>query len=117
MSKNLTTSSIDRQNILNNPYAVEEIRKAAGITGIMFDGELKFLKDQLAAFFEVDPRTIDRYLENNLDELSNNGYEVLRANRLKEFKLALKSGYVGDINVVNKTPQLGVFNLRSFLFK
>ncbi|MBN2570503.1 MAG: hypothetical protein JXA68_00125 [Ignavibacteriales bacterium] len=115
MNKDLTKSSIDRQNILNNPYALEEIRKAAGISGIMFEGELKYLKEQLASFFEVAPRTIDRYLEKDFDELSDNGYEVLRGNRLKEFKLALKLGYVDDINVVNITPQLGVFNFRSFL--
>jgi hypothetical protein len=115
MNKDLTTSAIDRQNILNNPYAVEEIRNAAGIRGIIFEGELKFIKDQLAAFFEVDARTIDRYLEKHSEELSKNGYEVLRGKRLQEFKLAVKSGDVDDIDVVNKSPQVGVFNFRSFL--
>ena len=115
MPKELTTSSIDRQNILNNPYALEEIQKAAGIQGIIFEGEIKFLKDQLSSFFEVDPRTVDRYLEKNIDELSKNGYEVLRGKRLQEFKLALKTGYVDDINVVDTIPQIGVFNFRSFL--
>lgn len=115
MSKELTTSSIDRQNILNNPYAIEEIQKASGIKGIIFEGEIKFLKDQLATFFEVDPRTIDRYLEKNIDELSKNGYEVLRGKRLQEFKLTLKTGYVDDINVVHKVVNLGLFNFRAFL--
>ena len=115
MTKELTTSSIDRQNILNNPYAIEEIRKAAGIQGIVFEGEIKFLKEQLAAFFEIDPRTIDRYLEKNIDELSKNGYEVLRGKRLQEFKLSLKTGYVDDINVVHKVVNLGLFNFRAFL--
>jgi hypothetical protein len=115
MNKDLTTSKIDRQNILNNPYAIEEVRIATGISGLVFDGELRFLKDQIAKFFGVEPRTIDRYLENHSDELSANGYEVLRGKRLQEFKLALKSGDVNDMNVVNKTPQVGVFNFRSFL--
>ena len=115
MGKDLTTSKIDRQNILNNPYAIEEVRIATGISGIVFEGEFKFLKDQLAKFFEVEPRTIDRYIENQSEELSTNGYEVLRGNRLKEFKLALKSGDVNDMNVVNKAPQVGVFNFRAFL--
>ena len=115
MSKDLTTSKIDRQNILNNPFAIEEVRTATGISGIVFEGEFKFLKDQLAKFFEVEPRTIERYIENNTEELSTNGYEVLRGNRLKEFKLALKSGDVNDMNVVNKAPQVGVFNFRAFL--
>jgi hypothetical protein len=105
MSKDLTTSAIDRQNILNNPYAVEEIRTAAGIRGVIFEGELKFIKDQLASFFEVDARTIDRYLEKHSEEISTNVYEVLRGKRLQEFKLAIKSGDVHDIDVVNKAPQ------------
>jgi hypothetical protein len=115
MSKDLTTSAIDRQNILNNPYAVEEIRTAAGIRGVIFDGELKFIKDQLASFFEVDARTIDRYLEKHSEELSTNGYEVLRGKRLQEFKLAIKNSVANDIDVVNKATQVGVFNFRSFL--
>ncbi|MBI5215601.1 MAG: DNA-binding protein [Ignavibacteriae bacterium] len=115
MSKDLTSSAIDRQNILNNPYAVEEIQTAAGITGIVFNGEIKFIKDQLASFFEVDVRTVNRYLETHSDELSKNGYEVLRGKRLQEFKLAIKTGDVKDMNVLNTVPQIGIFNFRSFL--
>jgi hypothetical protein len=115
MAKDLTSSEIDRQNILNNQYAIEEIRKAVGLEGILFENEFKFIKDQVSAFFEVDPRTIDRYLEKYSDELSNNGYEVLRGKRLQEFKLGLKSDDVNDIDVVNQAPQLGVFNFRSYL--
>ena len=94
---------------------MEEIQKASGIKGIVFEGEIKFLKEQLAVFFEIDSRTIDRYLEKNINELSKNGYEVLRGKRLQEFKLAIKTGYVDDINVVDTIPQLGAFNFRSFL--
>jgi hypothetical protein len=115
MSKDLTTSQIDRQSILNNPYAIEEIRIAAGISGVIFDGEWKFIKSQLAAFFEVDARTIDRYLEKYAEELFLNGYEVLRGKRLQEFKLAIKSGDAHDIDVVNPSSQVGVFNFRTFL--
>lgn len=115
MNKDLTTSAIDRQNILNNPYAIEEIHTATGMGGVLFEGEIKFIKDQLAAFFEVDARTIERYLEKHSEELSNNGYEVLRGKRLQEFKLTVKSGDVPDIDVVNKSPQVGIFNFRSFL--
>lgn len=38
-----------------------------------------------AQFFEVDVRTISRYLEQNVEELSANGYEVLRGKKLKSF--------------------------------
>lgn len=115
MVKDLTNSKIDRQNILNNQYALEEIRNAVGLEGILFEGEYKFIKSQVSAFFEVDPRTIDRYLERYSDELAQNGYEVLRGKRLQDFKLTLKSLDVDDIDAVNKAPQLGLFNFRSYL--
>lgn len=63
MAKELTNSKVDRQNILNNQFALEEIRKEVGLEGIIFEGEYRFLKDQISTFFEVDSRTIDRYLE------------------------------------------------------
>lgn len=115
MAKDLTNSPLDRINILNNQYAVEEIRKAVGLEGILFGNEYKFIKEQVSAFFEVDPRTIDRYLEKYSDELSQNGYEVLRGKRLQDFKLTLKSMDVDDIDVVHKVVNLGIFNFRSFL--
>ena len=37
MSQDLTNSAIQRQNILNNPYALQEIEKAAQIRGIAFE--------------------------------------------------------------------------------
>jgi hypothetical protein len=124
--KNLTDSSLDRQNILNNKYALEEIQKATGIHGVLFENELKFVKSQLADFFEIDNRTIDRYLKKFGEELKNNGYEVLIGNRLNSFKIAISDSYVNDtnvvksnsaadINVVTMSPKLGVFNFRAFL--
>jgi len=64
MSKNLTNSSIDRQNILNNPYALQEIEKATQIQGIPFEGKTIVLKEQVSVFFEVTPRTIETILRN-----------------------------------------------------
>ncbi len=117
MSKDLTNSAVDRQNILNNPYAIAEIEKAAGIQGVIFEGKTVVLKEQVAAFFEVTPRTIENYLEQNADELSKNGYEVLKANRLKLFKEAIRSQDVNETDFGNiaKTPQLGIFDFRAFL--
>lgn len=117
MSKDLTNSSIDRQNILNNPYAVAEIEKAAGIQGIPFEGKTVLLKEQVASFFEVTLRTIENYLEQHAQELSQNGYEVLRGNRLKSFKEVIKGLDVTETDFGNiaKTPQLGIFDFRAFL--
>jgi hypothetical protein len=117
MSKDLTNSAIDRQNILNNPYALAEIEKAAGIHGIPFEGKTVVLKEQVAAFFEVTLRTIENYLEQNAEELARNGYEVLKGNRLKSLKLAIHGLDVPETDFGNiaKTPQLGVLDFRAFL--
>ena len=69
MEKNFAHSSVVRQNILNNHLAVSEIQKAVGLTGIMFEGEYKFLKKQISEFFEVSDRTIDTCLEKHGKEL------------------------------------------------
>ena len=67
--KDLTVSAVDRQNILNNPYALSEIEKATGIKGIPFEGRSAVLREQVMSFFEVSPRTIDNYQEKNASEL------------------------------------------------
>lgn len=36
MPKDLTVSNIYRQNILNNSFAIEEVKKALGIKGFIF---------------------------------------------------------------------------------
>lgn len=115
MGKNLTTSVIDRQNILNNRYAIEAIQEETGLKALVYNNEFIFSKEQIVRFFEIDERTIERYLEKHLKELSNNGYEVLRGKELKLFKLWLKEHDVSDIDVGNKTPQFGIFNFRAFL--
>lgn len=109
--KDLTVSNIERQNVLNNRFAVEEIQKALDITGMMFDGEYRFTKKMVADFYEVEERTIERYLEKHSDELSANGYVLCKGKRLKELKLQ----FAPVINVGSKTSQLGLFNFRSFL--
>lgn len=114
MSKDLTNSAIDRQNIINNPYAVAEIEKAAGIHGIPFEGKTVVLKEQAAAFFEVSPRTVDNYIEKYSDELRQNGYEVLRGNQLKELKIEIQKHFGHEMDFATKTKVLGVFALSRF---
>ncbi len=117
MAKDLTVSVIDRQNILNNPFAVAEIQKSIGLKGIEFNGKVVLLKEQVAAFFEVTLRTIENYLASNENELHQNGYEVLRGKSLKEFKLAIPKQDVPETDFGNilKTPQLGILDFRAFL--
>ncbi|MBW1852421.1 MAG: DNA-binding protein [Deltaproteobacteria bacterium] len=115
--KDLTVSQVDRQNILNNPYALQEIEQATRISGIPFEEKTVVLKEQVAAFFEVTLRTIENYLGQHDHELAQNGYEILKGNRLKQFKLAISESDVPEIDFGNiaKAPQLGVFDFRAFL--
>jgi hypothetical protein len=114
--KDLTVSQVDRQNILNNPYALQEIEKATRIKGIPFEGKTVVLKEQVSAFFEVTPRTIDNYIEKFGEELRQNGYEVLRGKRLKMLKMSARELDVNETDFVNiKVPQLGIFDFRAFL--
>ena len=115
MTKDLTNTAVSRQNILNNSLAVAEIQKIVGIKGILFENEYKFLKRQIADFFEVTERTIDNCLEKNEKELSKNGYEVLNGKRLIDFKLVWQYSFDNETDFVIKTVRLGIFNFRAFL--
>lgn len=115
MSKDLTNSPLDRQNILNNPYALAEIEKAAGLKGILFEGKTVVLKEQVAAFFEVTTRTVDNYLEKFSEELHKNGYDILKGKRLQKLKLSIIESFGNETDFVTKTTVLGVFDIRAFL--
>lgn len=107
----LTISNIERQNVLNNRYAVAKIQENLGITGMEFEGEYRFTKKMVADFYEVDERTIERYIEQYTSELTANGYFLYKGKRLKDLKLH----FAPVINVGSKTTQLGLFNFRAFL--
>ena len=85
MSKDLTVSRTDRQNILNNDIAIQEIQQASNIKSIIFNNKSYLTKNMVARFFEVELRTIERCVSENADELLKNGYEILRGERLKQF--------------------------------
>ena len=109
--KDLTTSTIERQNILNNRFAIETIQEKLAIEGMLFEGEYRYTKKMVADFYGVEERTIERYLETHSDELKHNGYILCKGKLLKEFKLR----FAPVINIGSKTTQLGLFNFRSFL--
>jgi hypothetical protein len=112
MTKDLTSSPRDRQNILNNRYAIEKIEEHLGLGGIYYEEELLFTKQQIIEIFGVSESTIEKYLASHSKELSANGYKVLRGQRLREFK-ALMNVSVTDYG--NKAPTLGVFTFRATL--
>lgn len=115
--KDLTLSQVDRQNILNNPYALQEIEKATRLKGVPFEGKTVVVKEQVAVFFELTLRTIENYLGRHSEELAQNGYEVIKGNRLKQLKLSISESDVPETNFGNiaKAPQLGIFDFRAFL--
>ncbi|RJQ38038.1 DNA-binding protein [Candidatus Microgenomates bacterium] len=113
-SKSLTkldSSVLDRRNILNNPFAVEHVQKEVGLKGYKFEGEYRYTVEQVVSFFEIDLRTIRRYISKYSSELEENGYEVLTGDRLISFK----NQFASDINVTRKTRNLGLFNFKAFL--
>lgn len=104
MAKDLTTSAIERQNVLNNSLAIPRIQSALDIEAYHFEGKYYLTKQMVADFYEVDVRTIERYLETNKEELERNGYFLCRGKQLKEFKLQ----FAPDITVGHKTVSLSL---------
>lgn len=109
--KDLTVSNIERQNVLNNRFAIDEIQKHLELTGMLFEGEYRFTKKMVAEYYGVEERTIERYLTKYSDELSANGYILCKGKSLKDLKLQ----FAPVINVGSKTTQIGLFNFKAFL--
>ncbi len=107
----LTVSNIERQNVLNNRYALQTIQENLEVNGLRFHEQLLFTTKMVADFYEVDERTIKRYVQEYGDELRANGYFLSQGNSLKEIRLH----FDGDINVPNKVRKLGIFTFRAFL--
>ncbi|HTO15763.1 MAG TPA: hypothetical protein VLZ83_08325, partial [Edaphocola sp.] len=84
MTKDLTLSNIERQNILNNRLAIESVAEQLSVPGMLFEGEYRFTKSMVAEYYEVDISTVDRYLSKFSDELKHNGYVLCRGKKLKE---------------------------------
>lgn len=109
--KDLTVSNIERQNVLNNKYALQSIQESLGVDGLRFHDQILFTTKMVAEFYEVDERTIKRYIQEYGDELRSNGYFLSEGNSLKEIKLH----FLRDINVPHKVRKLGLFSFRAFL--
>lgn len=78
---------------------------------MLFQGEYRYTKKQIADFFQIDISTIERYLANNENELKHNGYLIFKGKKLKDFKTEF--GWLLEEGA--KAPQLGIFNFRAFL--
>ena len=107
-----TTAQLQRQNILNNRYALQAAEQHLQLGGVVFQGQTVFTKQQVMALFEVSDATVERYISNHGEELKANGYQLLKGKTLKEFKDLVD---VSLINEGNKAPLLGVFSFRAVL--
>jgi hypothetical protein len=114
MAKNLTNSQCDRQNVLNNRYALDKLEEHLDLGGIFFEDSFLFTKQQLVTLFEVGERTIEQYLTTHGEELKGNGYTILRGQKLKDF-LSLLDGTAINCGTITKTSVLGVFTFRAVL--
>ena len=108
----LTTAQLQRQNILNNRFALQAAEQHLQLGGVVFQGQTVFTKQQVMALFEVSDATVERYVSNHGDELKANGYQLLRGKNLNEFK-DLVGGTLMNEGI--KTSILGVFSFRAVL--
>ncbi|MDD2792231.1 MAG: DNA-binding protein [Sediminibacterium sp.] len=132
MKRDLTNSEIDRKSILSNKDAIKEVYNQFGFPGVFFDGKYRFTKTQVAGFYEVDIRTIERLLDSNDLEFKENGYELFTGSRLKALRMAFEetasSGRhatdmnVGDMSqlvenelISSRTSSIGIFTFKALL--
>ena len=78
MKKDLTTSRIDRQNILNNEMDVDEVRTTIDIGCVFWNEKYYMTQEMVSAYFDVDIRTIERYISNFSEELKLDIYNAIR---------------------------------------
>lgn len=108
MEKDFSQSLIDRQNLLNNNIAVQEVEKVFNIN------QMYFTNQQIAEFYDVNLRTIERVIEENGDELHRNGLSVLSGSNLQRF-LKSNSEFGPDKNVGTKITKLTVSTFKAVL--
>ncbi|MEY4978066.1 MAG: hypothetical protein RLZZ352_336 [Pseudomonadota bacterium] len=97
----LTTSPHQRQNILNNRYALQAAEQHLALGGTHFEGATVFTKQQVMALFEISDTTVERYMASQGEELKANGYILQKGKNLNEFKDLVDATF---INEGNKTP-------------
>lgn len=108
---NLLGSDTERQNILNNPFVIQPLQEWLGLDFPIVDWEMRMTIEQVAQFFQVSKRTVERYLRQHEEELYHNWYQVFSGEALQN----IKQEFGNDMNVGSKTTVLGLFSFRAFL--
>ena len=101
--------AINRQNVLNNTVAVEAIKNSYSMSTDYFTNQ------QVADFFDVNIRTIERTISENREELEYNGFLSLKGKKLTEFQQEHPDIFVADNIVGHKTRNLAVSSVRTVL--
>lgn len=101
---NLTTSSHQRQNILNNQFALQAAEQHLALGGVAYNGQTVFTKQQVTMLFDISDATVERYITSHGDELRTNGYLLLKGKKLKEFKDLV------DVSLMNEGNKIPVKN-------
>lgn len=110
----LTQNQVERQNVLNNRFAIKEAEKQFNLKGIEMNGIVYYTRQQIADFFEVDIRTIERLSNDNKEELEKNDLKVLRGKELKEFR-EKANRQATDIDVGRLVTNLSVSSFRTLI--
>ncbi|WP_338976386.1 DNA-binding protein [Lactococcus petauri] len=106
MERDLTQSSIDRQSILNNPFALEKAQKEFNLEGMYFTNQ------QIADFYEVSLPTIERAISENQDELKANGLKIVTGQELNDL---ISNQFVTIKNDGRKLRNLTISTVRGVL--
>lgn len=65
----LIVSNIERQNALNNTYALQTIQQDLNVDDLRFHDQLLFTTKMVDEFYGVDERTVKRYVQDHGEEL------------------------------------------------
>lgn len=103
------TTDFKLGNILNNDLAIKSIRQYYDISTIYFTNQ------QIADFYDVDLRTIERIIEAHKDELVKNDLQILKGQKFKLFKDENPDFFATDIFDGSKVTQLTVSTFRTVL--
>lgn len=114
MSNDLTNSPLERQNVLNNSYAISNAQQHLNLGGVEFNDDVFFTKQQVMSIYNVADSTIERYLQQHGEELKKNGYITIRGKNLKDFKNLIDGTLIYE-GTISNTSILGLFSFKSVL--
>ena len=91
MSKCLTNSRTDRQNILHNTTALRNIYLYSGIADFFQNDERYLSITEIAAYFKVDANVVSQCIIQNQEELVHNGYTTVKKDSIEMHLFNIKS--------------------------